>query len=375
MIYQTGIYTSMHDLLGIIKTFLQTNGWTINKWELDEQGYENHTGLDYTGAMRLHVQKTASDDTVMYFNLKSVKRGIIFGNHCAPSSFIINGRYYSEIRGIGINGSTGYNAVEKWDEQPGYPVSKGTTESVGACITEVPIDSGYSYYIFYHTDSCIIVVQIDANRFMYLSFGLLEKSNVYTGGQFYAGSLESYYPSYRYWYESSDRKDPWRAAFFGNFLDGYCTKCSTLAIYLDVDGSASWKHNGREGNDDTTQIANLQTGAQVPYSRVDDSISTLRQYAISFNEFIYDRSPNQFNGVSILAPIYVFVRRTIKRYTYVGRPIGIRVLNRSPYTSGTEFSIGSDTWKIFPAFDIEDENPDILNFSPHIGFALLKAET
>lgn len=373
MIYQSGTYSSMHDLLGTIKTFLQTNGWAINKWELDEQGYQSYTGLDYTGAMRLHVQKTASDSTVMYFNFKSVKRGIIFGDHYATTSQI-NGRYYSEIRGIGINGSTGYNAGESWDEQPGYPVSKGTSKSIGACITELPGSGGtYSYYIFQSTDSCIIVVQIGDNRFVYLAFGLLEKSGTYIGGQFYSGSLESYQPSYRYWYESTNRRDPWRAAFLGNIVDGYCYKASTFAVYLNVDGSAAWRHNAKEGSDDSTTIANLQTGVQVPYSRTDDS-GVYKTYAVNLNEFIYDRSPSHFNNVSILAPVYIFVRRATERYTYIGRPEGVRILNRSPYTSGAEFSIVSDTWKVFPAFDIEDESSGIINFSPHVGFAFLKVE-
>lgn len=375
MIYQTGTYTSMHDLLGTIKTFLETNGWTINKWELNEQGYESWTGLDYTGAMRLHIQKTASDSTVMYFNFKSVKRGVIFGDRFAAS--IINGRYYSEIRGIGINGSTGYDSGESWDEQPGYPVSKGTAKSIGACITEVPIDAGRNYYIFQSTDSCIIVVQIGDNRFQYLAFGLLTKSGVYTGGQFYAGSIESYQPSYNYWYawESGDRRHVWRSAFLANIVNGYNYDESTFAVYLDVDSSASWRHNGQEGSDDTSLIAGLQTGVQVPYSRIDDPTVIYQRNAISFNEFIYNRSPNHFNGVSILAPAYIFVRRTTERYTYIGRPEGIRVINRSLYNSGAEFSIGSDTWKVFPAFDIADERGDaIINFSPYIGFALLKVE-
>jgi len=373
MIYQSGTYTSMHDLLGTIKTFLQTNGWTINKWELDEQGYQNYVGLDYTGAMRLHVQKTASDSTVMYFNFKSVKRGIIFGDHYAYTPQM-NDRYYSEIRGIGINGSTGYDSGKKWDEQPGYPVSKRTSKSMGACITEIPIDASYSYYIFQSIDSCVIVVQIGDNRFVYLAFGLLIKSGVYVKGQFYAGSSESYRSSWTYWTESANRRDPWRTAFLGNIIDGYAYKYSTFAVYLNVDGSAAWRHNAREGSDDILTIVNLQTGAQVPYSRTDDSSETYRRYAISINEFIYDRSPNHFNGASILAPVYIFVRRTTKRYTYIGRPEGIRVLNRSLYIPGAEFSIAGDTWKVFPAFDIEDENPDNIDLNPNVGFAFLKVE-
>lgn len=377
MIYQSGTYTSMFDLLGTIKTFLETNGWTINKWELDEQGYKTWTGLDYTGAMRLHIQKTASDSTIMYFNLKSVKRGIIFGDHDTGGQKT-NDRYYSEIRGIGLNGSTGYDAGEKWDEQPGYPVNKGTSESMGACITEVPIGETYNYYIFQYTDSCVVVVQIGDNRFMYLAFGLLTKSGVYTGGQFYAGSIQSYRPSDWYWYgyqaEATNRRS-WRSAFLANLLDDAgLTENSTFAVYLDVDGSASWKHNGQEGSDDVSYTINLQTGVQAPYTCIDDARGiSYQRLAISFNEFIYNRSPNHFNGVSILAPAYIFVRRTTKRYTYIGRPEGIRVINRILYNPEDEFSIGDDTWKIFPAFDIEDENPTIMYFSPHVGFALLKA--
>lgn len=371
MIYQSGTYTDMHDLLGTVKTFLQTNGWTINKWELDEQGYRSWEGLDYTGAMRLHIQKTASDSTVMYFNFKSVKRGVIFEDYKDYTSSI-NERYYSEIRGIGINGSTGYSAGNSWDKQPGYPVSKGTSKSIGACITEVPVSGTNNYYIFHYTDSCVIVTQIGANRFMYLAFGLLEKSGVYTEGQFYAGSVESYQPSYQYWYESSNRRNVWRAAFLGNVVDGYSNVDSTFAIYLNIDGSAAWRHNGQEGNGDTLVVNSLQTGVQVPYSGIGGS--GYPRYTVNLNEFIYSRSPNHFNGVSILAPAYIFVKRATERYTYIGRPEGVRVINRSLYNSGAEFSIGTDTWKVFPAFDIADELSTIINFLPHIGFAFLKVE-
>lgn len=373
MIYQSGTYSSMHNLLGTIKTFLESNGWTVNKWELDEQGYWSRTGIDYTGAMRLHIQKTASDSTVMYFNFKSVTRGIIFGDNLDATSQS-NGRYYSEIRGIGINGSTGYSATEKWDEQPGYPVSQGTSKSVGSCITEVPVGASRNYYIFSHADSCTIVVQIDDNRFVYLAFGLLTKSGVYTGGQFYAGSIETYQPSYIYWYLSANRRIPWRSAFLANGLDGNNYFESTFAVYIDVDGSASWKHNGQEGSGDTSLDADLQIGVQPVYARTDDSVSTNRRYAVNLNEFVYDRSPNHFNGVSILAPVYIFVTRATGRYTYIGMPKGIRIINRSPYDSGDEFSLGSDTWKVFPAFDIADELSTIINMNPHVGFALLKAE-
>ena len=377
MIYQTGVYTSMHDLLGIIKSFLETNSWVINKWESDEQGYYD-VGMDYTGAKRLHVKKQAADGTWMYFNLKSVKRGLIFGDYygTGPS---VNGRLFSEIRGIGINGSTGYDAGEKWDEQPGYPVSKGTTKSIGACITELPIDSGYSYHIFYQTDFFTIAVQIGDNRFMFLSFGLLTKSGVYTGGQFYSGSLETYFASYNYWYafDTGSRRREWRSAFLGNAASAYAAGIgihnSTLAVYLEVDSVNAWRHNAKEGSGDSVLIPNLQTGVQVPYSRADD-VGVYPRYAINFNMITYDRSPNHFNGVSILSPAYIFVRRATERYSLLGRPEGIRVINRSPYNAGDEFSLGDDTWKVFPAFDIADERGTaIINFSSHIGFALLKA--
>jgi len=378
MDYQSGVYTSAHNLLGIIKSSLEADGWTINSWTSDESGYESWSGLDYAGAMRLHVKKQAGDGTWMHFNLKSVSRGVIFGDYY-DNETMQNDRYYSEIRGIGINGSTGYDGGEKWDEQPGYPVSKGTSKSTGACVTELPVDSGLSYHIFHYTDLCVVVVEIAANRYMYLAFGLLTKSGAYTGGQFYSGSLEVYRASYNYWYawSSGVRREEWRSAFLGNavasFAAGYAVNRSTLAVYLEVDGSNAWRHNAKEGNDDTSTIANLQTGVQVPYSRTDDEDKYPR-YAINFNELIYDRSPNHFNGASILAPVYIFVRRATKRYTYLGLPEGIRVINRSPYNSEDEFSIGDDTWKVFPAFDIADERgDDIINFSPHIGFAFLKA--
>jgi hypothetical protein len=369
MSYETGTYSDMHDLLSKIRDFLNTNGWTINSFVADASGYQSYAGLDYTGAKRLHVQKTAGDGTVMYFNLKAVTSGIIFSEHVATTSKLYYGgktRYYSEIRGIGINGSTGYSAEANWDKQPGYPNSGTGTDAIGACITEVPSSGSWSYFIFQNGDSVVVVAEIDAGRYAYLGFGCLTKSCTYTGGQYYAASINSYQPSYAAIYYGYNERPPSKSAFFANLITTYP---QNFGLYLNIESDAGWRHCGKEDNvtpDDSEHSFYIHLGGQSPYAK-DETI-----FIVNFNNLVFSRSPNHFNGASILAPVYVFSKRENLRYAYMGYPEGVRIINTNNHNSGDEFTLGSDTWKVFDAYAATDELSNITNLNPDIGFAFLK---
>lgn len=366
MAYTSGTYSDMHDLLSKMNTFLAANGWAVNSYILDESGYESWTGLDYTGAKRLHIQKTAAGDgTVMYFNFKAVTSGIIFGEHYDSEGYYKE-RYHSEIRGIGMNGSTGYDVGEAWDEQTGGPVSGTTTDGIGAAITEVPIVGSNNYYIFQNGDATVVVAEISSGRFMYLSFGCLTKSCVYTGGQFYSSSMNSYFTSYYFRYLSSTERYQLRTQFLANVM---ATHYQAAGVYLNIDSDADWRHCGREdctGSDTSEHSFDIHFGGQAPYAALDEN------YCINFNNFIYDRNPNHFNGVSVLAPVYTFCRRSNSRWSYLGYPEGIRAVNMNNYNTADEIIIGSDTWKIFPAYGKTDEDATVTNLNASVGFAFLK---
>ena len=364
MSYLSGTYSGMHDFLDKIRSFLFSNGWSVNSWIADEQGYESWTGLTYVGAKRLHVQKQAADNTWMYFNLKSVTRGVIFEDRY-PNNYTQNGRYYAEIRGIGINGSTGYSAGSSWDKQPGAPMAGATGKSIGACVTEIPTSGVNNYYAFQNGDTVMIVAEIlPSGTFMFLCFGCLKKAGVITGGQFYFASCDSYFPSFNYHfgYNGTTRNNH-RTQIFAHNL----TNEGAGGIYFNADSSADWRHNGKEGSAITDKAYYLRVAGNAPYNNPN------AEGGRHFNNFCYTRCPNHFNGVSVLSPIYIFTKRADGRFSYIGRPDGVRAINISAYSPAEEMSIESDVWKIFPALTKQDERAEITNLYSYIGFAFLKS--
>jgi hypothetical protein len=121
MSYEQSTAAGMHDLLDKLRLFLITDGWTVNEWSSDSQTYAGYAGLTASGSKRLHVEKDlgpTGDVMTCFFNFRSAERLFLFED-IYPSGLGINNRYYGETRGIGINGSTGYDAStagSNWDK-------------------------------------------------------------------------------------------------------------------------------------------------------------------------------------------------------------------------------------------------------------------
>lgn len=62
-------------------------------------------------------------------------------------------------------------------------------------------------------------------------------------------------------------------------------------------------------------------------------------------------SPNPLNGVGILTPINISVNRGDLNYHPLGQLPGIRYMDMTNYLPGNEFTLGSDTWKVFPWYN------------------------
>jgi len=362
MAYQASTFTGMHDLLDKIKTFLSNNGWTVNLWTDDTSGFYSPSGVDYTGGKRLHVQKTAGDGTVMYFNFRSVTRGFVFEDYY-PYEIKLNDRYYSEIRGIAINGSTGFNAGNSWSYQPGAPVGT-SNKSCGGCITELPTSGVNNYFIFQNGDTVTVTVEINVEVYMILSFGCLQKSGIWTGGQFYSASCCSYYPSIYYWYYhpiSTTERDPMRTQFFAYNFNQY----GSSAVYINLDSIAAWRFAGYPGSfSAATYAKKVNLGSHPPYS------SLTGMNANHPSNFAITRCPNDFNGLSVMIPLYVFCLKANSRWTFLGTPQDVRAISMSLYSPAQEFTIEADTWKVFPAHRKEESGTTNLN--GNVGFAFKK---
>lgn len=344
MAYQTGTATGPDDLLDKIRTFLEADGWTTNLHTTVGAGY------------RLHVQKTASDSTVMYFNFRSATNEVgttITGDNYnyMPDTY----NFGTITAGILINGSTGYDVGQSWDTQPGYSLSLDdvtpATNSMASCMTAMSVSAIPAYYIFSTGDSVHIVVEVTSGEFQFMSFGLLVKQGVYTGGQYFSASYNSVQPNYERTYLYNQEIPHYFASLRSGRSHG--------AVYVDADSVADWR------------IANATTYAEIRFPCVvsmkySQATSSQQGLASTF----WGKSPNYYNNIASMCPIYVMLYRADTNYSLLGWPEGVRFLNVLNYSSGQELTYGTETWKIFPENSIPDYETNVQN--RNCGFAFLK---
>jgi hypothetical protein len=134
------------------------------------------------------------------------------------------------------------------------------------------------------------------------------------------------------------------------------------AVYYDIDSSEGpgWRASGDCGNggtafDDQIDFPSFKSRITLSYRNNNTLISYFQQ-----------RSPNFYNSLAPMAPLYVTTIRASGNYSLLGIPAGIRFINPQYYDPGDELVLGTDTWMIFPSHSKDDENM--------VGFAILKNE-
>lgn len=351
MAYQTGTATGPDDLLDKLRIWLLANGWTVNSWADDNTTYRTWTGLVGTGK-RLHVQKTAADSGVMYFNLRSVNRGVVFENHNEYSVLQSYGKYMAEVTGIALNGSTGYNGGNAWDYQPGAPIGI-SSKSWGACITELSLTAIPAYFFWQDGDTVVVCVEYQSGKFQWLAFGCLDKSGAgaYTGGQFFIGSLGAYEPSNQLLYTGTNSN---KTLFFCHNESYY----GTGAIYLNIDSAAGWRSIGYQGSN-SSALYNRE--AIVPGVRPNDP--TPSYYYNTLCSFFWSRAPNHYNALAPFVPLYILGKRANANWSLLGWPKSIRMLNAYYHDPAAEYTLGSDVWMIFPAHAKTDADGGRMGFA------------
>lgn len=379
MAFEYSAASSMHDLLDKLRLFLIADGWTVNQWASDSQMYRTWSGLTATGSKRLHVQKALgpSGDTVdVYANFRSAERLVLFGSGYG-TNLQIGGRYYSEVRGIGMNVSTGYDgssAGSNWDLQPGSP-RDAANGGMGCCMTEISL-SGSFYYWFFSTQSTVWVsVEIQTGVFQHMCFGLLNKCGSYTGGQFYSAVCGCARPSYHYWATLSGNWRYYKNNIFEGPIESNSYKFGGSAWYGDLDSVVDWRHILYEG--ETTGDYGFRVYPMVNGPANSSHGATARH---SFAAFVPHATLNDFNGLSVMVPIYWFVKNDAGRYRYAGLVDGVRHMNISQYEPGESFQLGdsgSEIWYPFPTLTKLDPDPIATGDTvtrKDTGFAILRED-
>ena len=310
-------------------------GWTVNLSAAIGAGH------------RLHVQKTAADATVMYFNFRSA----VAETGTTLIAEDNSGGAAGTVTGLLINGSTGYDVGEIWHHQPGKSTN-AALESTAMCMTRMSTTAIPAYYFFTpdsDSDTVHIAVEVTAGKFQFMSFGMLVKQGTYTGGQYFSSSFCSYRPDF-------DWDD---YTYAPNYFSSCVSGNEKGAVYIDVDATASWR---------------MSTGESYPEIRWPcvvgqaGGVETYSQRGLA--SYFWSHSPNSYNAMAAMVPIYTLLKRDDDNYSLLGWPDGVRFLNTTNYDPAEEITYGAETWTVFHA-DSQSGDPENM----YTGFAFKKVSS
>jgi hypothetical protein len=311
MSYSTGTATGANDLLDKLRLFAIAEGWTVNRWTSVTGGYE------------LCVSKGTS-----YFNLRSGEN----------TTLLVNGASTANKYGILINGSDGYDSGDDWDRQDGYSRRDITPSGTDQYVAFLPLVTNLgalpAYYFFSDSggDNIYLELEVSTGTYQRLGFGQLDLYDDTIDGDgrfFYATGAEHVTDSTsgNTWLGSeigstySLEEVPFRSSQFN-----LPSAKSGSAVRLAFDSFDNWAGSGNSST--TTYLEESVTGFQ--------------------NRVIMQAAPNPLNGVGVLARVEVYANQANVSYHPVGEVLGMRYLDLTNYQPGDEFTLGSDTWKVFP---------------------------
>jgi hypothetical protein len=254
---------------------------------------------------------------------------------------LVNGSSSANKYGITLNGSDGYAAGNAWDRQPGYPVrgSASGGDQAHVLFPLVTTTGPFPAYHFFAPDSKTLYaeVEITTGCFMRFGCGSLDLFNPAApgGGRFcYAvtGSHVTNSTSSSNWL-GADMDNlyyglefvPFRGADYAIDNSGFSFGSMVRAAFASFN---NWAGSGR-----TVTTSGLQMACQGGGCH---------------DKVLRDYSPNPLNGVGLLLPNIVSLNIGDEYLSPIGVVPGMRYMDMTNYLPGDEFTIGSDTWKVFP---------------------------
>lgn len=323
MAYQTGTSTGCNDLLDKFRLFAIAQGWTVNRWVASALGQE------------LCISKGSA-----YFNFRSVQNENLLLNGVLGGA----GMY-----GIMVSGSDGYSTGLTWDRQPGYPVRNvgtlGASDQghVWMMVHDLAIGPFPSYhFISSGTGSLYCELEVSTGIFQRFGVGSLDLYNPAAsgGGRFYyatGGAMPLTFANQKWREYDIDNPTycmecvPFRRASLAGYHSGTYQAGRTTSGSMVRTAFSSFDNWAGSGRDATQQ----------PYPWVS-------QGGGCHDRFIRDLSPSPLNGIGVLVPNVVSLNINNEFLAPIGQVPGMRYMDMTGYLPGDEFTLGGDTWKVFP---------------------------
>lgn len=305
MAYTTGTISGPVDLITIIKDAAVAAGWTLNQFSTVGSGRRCHLNKGNCFVnLRAYVNETTN-----------------------PEVYALGATQYSVIGHL----STSYNAANSWAQQPGnlnYNDGFGNIVRPSWGVTGLTTTATYHLFTVTSPDAIYCIVERSAGQFQWILFGNLDKNgDSWTGGPFYAAP------------------GPWD---------------NNNALFIHTVASTSFSQSGSanspfaqvyvDGIDSFTGWATaLNYSSNYPSSRLTDTFSDRR--------YIFDCAPNSFNSLAPLDPVEVFLSRrgseTVSTdatwaTSFLGFMPSMYAVNMQSLIPGQEYTIGTDTFRMFP---------------------------
>ena len=325
MSYQTGFATDPNDLLQNIVAWLQTIGWTVNMSQANGTGW------------RAHVSKNG-----MFVNLCTT-----IGN---VNPWGVSVTLGATIAGLHLYAGDGYSAGANWELQPGGPKGNGQTYTVGA---SARLHQGQisSYGIYSdNADNICIVFEGQPGIFSNIGWGRLNKAGVYTGGEYFYGSI------------AASQFGVTTANIPGGTANAYCPcayggHSNTMSSFVkaDVDGFiGKWLSIGSVA----TTMANYgYTGKHAASSVPGTNVPPVD---IASYAGLVNRVTTEATLAAALLPVNIWAMRdsVVGGYSLLGSLPSVLYSNAAGNSKfnipiGTEIQSGSDVYVLYPNFAVK----------------------
>ena len=297
MAYSSGTVTTAAGLVSAIQAFATINGWTV--------------AGDY------------------------ISKGDVYVHLWAESA--------NEIRIQGARGGT-------W-----------TAPDICARYAKLFFAGGYSwpasatYHLHYSgtPDTLWCTLNWDVVRWMHIGFGMLSKLGTWTGGQWFfaTGCMQ----------------------FGGNHLPGnpYSIQEHIDGLFQSYGGGGEspalpfWSSRDRNqysGSDYSGKNSFVECALRGHIWEATGALNDAGDGNIIHCPTVITptqkRSPNALNAQTILTPFDLYLRDTDGYYMAIGRPEHIRFVRLVNYNPGDTLTIGSDAWRVYPAYVLDATQPD-----------------
>jgi len=311
MAYQLTNATSVEDLINKIAAFAVTAGWTERRNTL-------------AGSLRT-VTLQKSGDNINIYNLNT--------------------------SGVYLRGAVGYDAGAAADSQPNQAGRRALANTGTGPFSNVFMFASNSPAEHVH-----VVVEIASGVFRHLTFGEVVKYGTWTGGTFFDA---------QFWDTASINANLWSYSGHHRLFDnGSDFSVDTKGgVRCDYDGSVNYfAPFGTYSSSTPTQIVSGGVGTALSSYNAENN-NRLSNF--------YNRSINNLSGNTPLMPIQLRARRADDYWSPIGEVPGIRLLNMERFTPGDEFTVGPDTWKVFP-WTRKGSGGSGQSYSLNFAFAYLK---